>query len=137
VETAPELKELVLRLYEAVSRGDGAAIEGLLSRERGLVFIGTDPNEWFEDSASVRTMLEAQAGAGVTVVPGEIGAYREGSVGWIADRGVFKLPDGGEVPFRITAVFRREDGEWKLIQEHASIGVGNEEAIGTELTASA
>jgi SnoaL-like protein len=125
----------VLRLYEAFSRGDADLMERLTSRREGLVFIGTDPNEWWEEIALIRRMLQAQAGAGITVLPGEVRAYREGSVGWVADRGTFKLPDGSEVPFRLTAVFHQEDGDWKLIQQHASIGVSNEEAIGQDLTA--
>ena len=133
MEQAPELKDVVLRLYEAFSRGDADLMERLTSRQEGLVFIGTDPGEWFEDLASIRHLVQAQAGAGITVLPGEVRGYREGPVGWIADRGTFVLPHGGEVPFRLTAVFLREDGDWKLIQEHASIGVSNEEAVGQEL----
>jgi hypothetical protein len=133
MQQAPELTGVVMRFYEAISRGDVAVMDQMASREPGLVFIGTDPDEWFEDVASVRRMLEAQAGAGVTVVSGDIRAFREGSIGWIADRGMFRLADGTEVPFRLTAVFREEDGAWKLVQEHASFGVSNEEAIGEDL----
>jgi hypothetical protein len=69
----------------------------------------------------------------VKVVHGEVKAYEEGTVGWAADQGHFLLPDGSEVPFRITAVFHREDGDWRLVQEHASVAVSNEEAIGESL----
>jgi ketosteroid isomerase-like protein len=134
VEQAPELREIVLRLYEAFSRGDADLMERVTSHRDGLVFIGTDPTEWYEEIAPIRQMLQAQAGAGITVVPGDVRAYREGTVGWVADRGCFKLQDGSEVPFRLTAIFHQEDGSWKLIQEHASMGVSNEEAIGQDLT---
>jgi len=134
MQPAPELKEMVLRLHEAFSRGDAHLMERLTSSREGMVFIGTDPSEWFEDVASIRRMLQAQSGAGITVVPGNMRAYREGTVGWIADAGTFKLPDASEVPFRLTAVFHLEDGAWKLVQEHASIGVSNEEAVGAELS---
>ncbi|MGD9891052.1 MAG: nuclear transport factor 2 family protein [Dehalococcoidia bacterium] len=134
MQQAPELKDVVMRVYDAASRGDGDLMEDLTSHDDALVFIGTDPNEWFEDIAGVRRMLEAQAGAGVIVIPGDLRAYREGAVGWVADRGRFKLPDGSEVPFRMTGVFHQENGAWKLIQEHASFGVSNQEAIGEDLT---
>ena len=133
MEPAPELRDAVLRLYDAFSRGDADLVERLTSRQEGLVFIGTDPDEWLGDLPSIRRMLQAQAGAGITVIPGDILSYREGSIGWTADRGAFRLPDGTEVPFRLTAVFRQEDGDWKLVQEHASFGVSNEEALGEEL----
>ena len=76
MQQAPELKDMLIRIYDAVSRGDGELIEQITSRQDGMVFIGTDPKEWLEDAGSVRRMLEAQAGAGVTVVPGDVRAYR-------------------------------------------------------------
>ena len=39
----------------------------------------------------------------------------------------------GKVPFRITAVFHREGGGWKLVQEHASVAQTNEESLGVEI----
>jgi hypothetical protein len=37
------------------------------------------------------------------------------------------------VPARLTAVFLRAGGAWRLVQAHGSLGVANEEAIGQEL----
>jgi hypothetical protein len=48
----------------------------------------------------------------------------------------FRIPDGTEIPFRNSAVFLQEDGEWKLVHAHASIGVRNEEMFGEDATAS-
>jgi hypothetical protein len=47
-----------------------------------------------------------------------------------ACRAELRLPDGGELPFRITCVLHREEGEWKFVQSHASIGVANEQTVG-------
>ena len=63
-------------------------------------------------------------------------AYSEGNVGWVADRPTFRLPDGTQIPFRSTIVFRKEDGEWKVIQQHISIAVPNENVVGQQLTVS-
>lgn len=79
-------------------------------------------------------MLEAQAGAGITAIPGDLRTFRNGAIVWVADRSRFKLPDGSEVPFRMTTVFHQENGAWKLVQEYASFGVSNEEAIGNALS---
>jgi hypothetical protein len=133
MQPSTEIAEVLRRIYAAVSEGDEGTLAGALSGSDGLVFIGTDPDEWFEDPGSIRDMLKAQAQAGVTVRPGPIAAFEEGSVGWVADRGVFVLPDGGEMPFRMTMVLHREDSAWKVVQEHASVGVTNEEALGVEL----
>ena len=51
-----------------------------------------------------------------------------------ADRPKFRLPDGTEIPLRMTFVFVREEGEWKVAQQHISIGVPNEQIVGQELT---
>jgi ketosteroid isomerase-like protein len=37
-----------------------------------------------------------------------------------------KPPDGTEIEFRMTAVFHNENGQWKVVQQHASVGVPNE-----------
>lgn len=133
MERSPELAAAVARIYTAVSAGDSAALTAELSAHDGLVFIGTDPEEWFEEREAIREMLAAQASAGITVESGDVVAYEEGTVGWVADRGNFVLGDGTRVPFRLTAVFHRENGRWALVQEHASIAMTNEDVLGTEL----
>ena len=55
-------------------------------------------------------------------------------MGWAAGRPTFHLPDGTELALRVTAVFRQEDGAWRCVQWHVSIGVGNEEALVQDLT---
>jgi hypothetical protein len=134
MERSPSLEKELDKLYAAFSTGDVAVLEEMTTARPGLVFIGTDPAEWFESLDGVRDLMKAQAGTGITVMHGQPKAYEEGTVGWVADRGAFVLPDGaGEVPFRITAVFHRENGGWKLVQEHASIATTNEESLGVEI----
>lgn len=137
MERSTELVNAVRSIYHAVSTGDEAALLSLLSGHDGLVFIGTDPEEWFDQPDEIRTMLSRQAAAGIQVEAGDIVAFEEGTVGWIADRGNFVLPDGSRVPFRVTAVFHRENGRWALVQEHASVASTNEDTIGVTLDGSA
>jgi hypothetical protein len=49
-------------------------------------------------------------------------AFREGTVGWVADWLTLTLPNGTGVPVRVTAVFHWENGDWKLVQYHGSLG---------------
>jgi hypothetical protein len=103
------------------------------------VYIGSDPNEWWEGFEAFVEAMRAQSEAmgGMQIVPGELQAYREGNVGWSIDRDAsFQLPDGTEIPFRNSCLFHQEDGEWKLIHGHTSIGVRNEEMFGEDITAS-
>ena len=137
MEHASELKSLVLAFYDAVSRGDVSRLEGLLSRRGEVLFIGTDQNEWWIGRSSLVQSFKVQIGelgGKMPITGGDPQAYSEGTIGWVADRAKFSLPDGAEVPFRLTAVFRKEEDGWKIIQEHISIGVPNEQAVGKKLT---
>ena len=140
MEQSDELRDLMLRFYEAVNAGDLSFVERCVSRQEGAVFVGTDPNEWWEGYEpfveAMRVQEEAIGDNGPQIVPDRIQAYREGNVGWVIDYDSFQLPDGTDVRFRNTTLFLQEDGEWKLVHAHASIGVRNEEMFGEDATAS-
>ncbi len=126
MEQSPELKNLVLRLYEAVSCGDGLFIERLMSHQDGLLLIGTDPDEWcsgYENVVALFKKLMKEMVGGFPIVPGDPQAYIEGTVGWIADRAKFRFSDDLEIPFRFSAILHREDGGWKLVQWHQTCEV--------------
>jgi adenylate cyclase len=139
MEQSDELRDLTLRFYEATTTGDLSFFDRYVSRQEEAMFLGTDPNEWWEGFEALREAMRAQSEAlgGMQIVAGQLQAYREGGVGWVIDRDAsFRLPDGREIPFRSTLVFRREDGEWKLVHLHSSIGVSNEEMFGQDLSTS-
>ena len=120
MQPSPELQDLTSRIAEAVGDGD-------------VAFLGTDPDEWWTDLAGLERALAAQRGAGVMVIPGDPLAYQEGNVGWAIDRTVrFRIGDQ-EAPFRFSVVYRHEDGEWKMVHFHSSVGVSNEEDRGVTL----
>jgi ketosteroid isomerase-like protein len=135
MDQSAELRDVMTRFYDALSSGDLSFFDRHFSQSETVRGIGTDPDEWWQGADVVRVWKEqlAAMGGSMPLVPGDLEAYAEGSVGWVADRAALKLPDGNEVPLRVTVVFHKEDGEWKLVQSHASIGVPNEEAIGEEL----
>lgn len=129
-----ELRDLTIQIAHAIGTGDVAALERHTSRHPGTVFLGTDPDEWWTDLASLRHAVLGQREAGVEVIPGEPMAFQEGEVGWAVDRGMRFRVGEQETPFRMSAVYRREDGEWKMVHVHSSIGVPNAEAIGVEVS---
>jgi ketosteroid isomerase-like protein len=55
--------------------------------------------------------------------------YEDGAVGWGIDHPSSVLPDGSYLPTRLTAVLHHEDGEWKIVHLHFSVGVPDEQAI--------
>lgn len=133
MERSAELEQLTRELYDAVSRGDISFFERHLSRGERCVVIGTAPGEWWDDAPSaLESMREQMAAVGdaVDLVAGDVRAYREGDVGWVADRPTFSLA-GVDVACRHTSVFVREDGEWRIVQHHFSIGVANEQIGGS------
>ena len=136
MEAAPELRDLTLRFYQALTTGDEAFIEQFVSQQPGVLNIGSDPNEWWSgyDTFMRVARVQVQELDGVRVAHSDPQAYREGSVGWVADQAAFQLPDGTTVPFRLTAVFHQENGMWKLVQSHNSVGMLNEDVMGRHLT---
>ena len=136
MELSAELRDLILGFYDAVNRGDAVRLEQMLSSDEAAIFIGTDPREWWRGQAA-RTAMRAQAAemrGGLSIRPGDLRAYSEGTIGWAVDRPAFRLADGRELGFRGTYLFHKEDGEWKLVHAHWSLGVPNEEALGQTLT---
>lgn len=130
-----ELKELTQRGLEAFATEGLGFFTRRISKQEGVLAIGTDPSEWWSGHKQIADIFTAQSEAmqGMAIVGSTPLAYSAGDVGWAADRPTFRLPDGTEMPFRLTIVYHQEDGEWKVVQWHASLGVSNEEALGEEL----
>ena len=127
-----EVRNAVLRLYESMGTGDISTIERLFSCQSGALAIGTDPNEWWAGHDTIVEAFKAQLhGSGTRKVePGDLNAFAEGSVGWAADRRTMRLVSGKEIIVRETFLFHQEDGDWKLVQFHASVAVPNAQLMG-------
>ncbi|HET7170708.1 MAG TPA: nuclear transport factor 2 family protein [Gaiellales bacterium] len=122
---SPEIESLMRASVAALERSDLAFIEEHTSRADGTVAIGSDPAEYARDFDTImRLMADSTADAGpqIRVTLDEIHGYEEGDIGWSDATGHFEH-DGATVPVRITDVARREDGVWRSVQTHASIGV--------------
>jgi hypothetical protein len=101
-----ELKNIVLRHYgKFESGGQADTIKEIYSLEDGVVIIGNDPNEWFEDRDAIIACMNA---------------------GSSMDRVMFKLSNDVELPVRHTRIFHNENGAWKMVHLHVSIPVSND-----------
>ena len=133
MEQADELAALTRRLYRAVEAGDTATVDRHVSGRPDALFIGTDPAEWWEGAGPFLAAMRGQAeaiGGQIRLTTGQLRAYREGDVGWVIDDGpTLRFPDGNEVRARHSLIYRREDGEWRLVHEHISFGVPNEAVL--------
>jgi hypothetical protein len=132
MERSDELIDVVLAAFEDFLSQDTSWIDRHTSRHEGVLVIGTDPNEWIDggDQVAENAKQEIQESTARFSSPGEVEAFVEGSVGWASARPVWTLEDGGKIPVRWTGVFHLEDGEWKMVQGHVSVGVPNEDLFG-------
>jgi SnoaL-like domain len=120
-----EVKDAMLRFCERLSAGDVASFDELVSQEAALI-IGTSPGEWVTERDRMRFGFEAE---GVRLEAKDPVGYEEGSLGWVVDQPAFVFPDGSVMQTRLTAVMRREEGRWKLVHMHLSVGVPDEQVI--------
>jgi adenylate cyclase len=126
-----EIKNAVLHLYASMTSGDVSAIERLFSRQSGVLAIGSDPNEWWTDYDTINQVFSAQfqGGSGKPIIAKDLHAFAEGTVGWASERRTSRLPNGNEIAIRETLVFHQEEGEWKIVQLHVSLGIPNEDVF--------
>lgn len=131
MDQSEAIKDLYRRSYEVYTTGDADTVARFVSRHPGVVILGTDPEERFEGAeqimAVIPTFAPALLSAGITITPGEARAYCEGTIGWVIDTPTFTR-DGRTYPCRATCIFRAEGEDWKIVHQHFSFGVPNEEA---------
>jgi hypothetical protein len=123
MEPAPDIVKALLFFYDRRSAGDADAFDRVISRENRL-HIGTGPGEWLED---VDRLRRGFSGFPLTLEAGtHPQAWAEGTMGWAADEPIMTF---GEVRIetRLLAVFRSEDGAWKMVAAHFSAGVPDDE----------
>lgn len=132
-----ELRDLVLGLIHDFANADPSAIERI-SKSDSTVYLGADPVEVYVGGSQIRAILRKQFEeiGRFKVEPGMIFAFESGDVGWASHIFMGILPDDMTIEFRITFVFHREGGDWKVVQLHSSFPRTNLDALGLELTTS-
>jgi uncharacterized protein (TIGR02246 family) len=125
-----EVREVLDELLQAQNAADAGRLRSLLSERPDGVHIGTDAGEWWSSGQVVDAVAAADAGDDIRAVADDIDVHLQGDVAWVEGRGRFTRADGAERPVRMTGVLVREDGQWKVVQSHASIGVPNADIFG-------
>jgi adenylate cyclase len=127
MERSPEIEKLVSAWFDAASRGDPSLIDQRVSQDERTLLVGTDPDEWFPGRAAAEYLRgQIDASGGIQRTLDEVHAFAEGTVGWAVTRFTIAFPDGRSASPRWSAVFHQEDGDWRIVHLHASIGVSNE-----------
>lgn len=129
MKQSTELCNLANRFLEALASGDISFIEAMVSKEPGALAIGPNLNEWWSGYSTIVQGLGSQMSemGGAKAVDLDTQAYSEGDAGWVVGRFKLNVPGGAETPFRVTGIFYRVGGEWKIVQWHTSIGIAGEE----------
>lgn len=127
MERSPDVEGLVDELASAMQARDVTALERTLSKTEGSVMIGSDATEYVRDVGTMLQMMRDSVAeeSGMSLSFGEVRSYAEGSVGWFDGTGNWER-DGQSVDFRLTGVAHEEDGRWRIVQGHVSIGVPND-----------
>ncbi len=122
------VEAVIEQLYDVMLGCDPQTVEQLLSEDL-TVAIGTDEEEWDTDYASAVAgfLTQTQAVGVLTVRAGSPRGYSDGLFGWFEDRALVTFTDGESAPIRVTGVVRHENGRWRLVQVHTSVGLPNAE----------
>ena len=134
MERSPELEQLVVAWFAGASRGDASLVDAHVSHDDGTRLIGSDPGEVFSGGSAIAQFLRGEvesAGGNAAFSPSNVEAFQEGTVGWATANVTITMAHGKHMSPRWSAVFHLEDGVWRFVQTHASIGVANED-IGWE-----
>lgn len=133
MERSPEIEERLRKFLDALTRGAVEELADFQSDHPGALSIGTAPEEWTEGfQQSVRKRAaETLHGSGnqmATARLEQVIAWAERGFGWAAGRLVWML--ARKVPARFSQVWRLEQGTWRIVHHHISIGAPNVEAFG-------
>ena len=131
MQRSAEVKDTLLRFYEVFSAQDLQSVEQMIAQQaEGVVAIGT-AGEWLEGReqwiAATEALMHEMEGFRMEAGE-EPHCYEEGSMGWVADRPKAVLPDG-TISTHLTGVVRQEEGEWRFVHLHLSVGVPDEEVV--------
>jgi ketosteroid isomerase-like protein len=129
-EPQDEIRNVLDETIQALNAGDAQRLRTQLSERPDAVHIGTAAEEWVTSKQFLDALADLGGGDDIQAVADDLGIHVQGDIAWAEGRGRFTRADGAERPVRMTYVIIREDGRWRLVQSHASIGVPNAEIFG-------
>lgn len=126
-----EIRAVLEEMLGAVNAGDVTRLRLVVSERADAVHIGTDAGEWWTSKLLLdATAADVNQENDVRAVADDVDVHVHGDVAWVVGHARFARADGAERPVRMTGVLVREDGRWRVVQSHASIGVPNAEIFG-------
>jgi class 3 adenylate cyclase len=140
MKESPEIEALIRRVFRAVFVDhDAVTLRNLTpapSDTRSRRILAAD-DEWFQGTTvdDADYMVKRAKEIETTGVEFDlIEAFEHGDVGWFAANLIVQRAGGEPSIGRYTGTLIMEDGLWRVVQWHASLGVPNAEAWGVELS---
>ncbi|MGR8979457.1 MAG: nuclear transport factor 2 family protein [Gammaproteobacteria bacterium] len=131
-----EITDLVMQFHAASTNGDLAFMESITSQSDEALLLGSAPEEfvtghdaivaWWEGLFDFLDSIGYVNGGLPVQNPVHLQVGHTDTAAWAVDHAEWNFT-GGVVPFRISLVFKKEQGQWKIIQQHFSIAVPNED----------
>lgn len=126
--------EAEVRRLETDFKTRNLAFFDRVSRQAGVLGIGSDPQEWFASHDQLTEVFGKQMSQ---MPPFEftttrVAAYEEGDVGWAAMEATWAFPSFPKMEpltARVTFVFHREGGEWKIVLFQTSFAFPDEDVF--------
>lgn len=130
MERSDELRRTYLSWLERVAAGNIGSCDEFAYMGEGASLIGTDPGEWWSDGTTREAwegVVRGHRQSGTRILAGDPQAFCEGALGWVVDHVTVRSAEGDNVRARITMIFWRDSGTWKIVHLHNSIGIPNDE----------
>ena len=120
--------QTVKAYFDALITGKTDRLIKMMSLADHYVKIGTEPDEHIEGGKNARDYFQnIVANAADIVIDYEhLDVQERETVAWFYTRQIWRLKWLGnpeELAVRLTGVLEKEDGIWKFVQIHASVGV--------------
>lgn len=137
MEKSPELEAVCKRLWRVFAEGSVDALSNLVSAHPGARFILSDDANWIAGSDNLTRVMAGRGNRiGIERVEFDrLEAFEFGDSGWTAAVVNLLFLSGESTSIRSTMTYVIEDGTWKVVQAHTSVGVPDEQVYGLELAA--
>ena len=138
MEKSPELEAVFKRFWRAFgTEGSIGAFSNIMSAHPDTLIILPDDSNWITGSDNLGRVIAGRGSRmGVQRIEFDrVQAHEIGDFGWAAGAVTLIHGSGLVTTVRSTLTFAIEDGVWKIVQGHTSVGVSDEQIYGDEMAA--
>ena len=118
-------------MLDAQEAGNVGRVLAMLSDRPEAAHMATDGVKW-GTSWEAAHGVTAVPGDGLRLVADHFSIHLQGGVAWAEGLGRISNRNGAGRPVRMSCVLVREQGQWVIVQSHASLPVGDAEIFKLE-----